>query len=150
PKFGCAAYRHINKKTGRKKFHKKSMLGYLVGYDSTGAFITPAPRRSRCHEMSYSRKTNSSVCGRSRMATKSSHRTTMLTIRTQTPNLPITLNKTRSQLIPSYTMNLRSKHLLQLQLHRMTTGRGQQQANFQIDENGEPLHELSRLSSKAI
>ena len=63
----------------------------------------------------------------------------------QVPNPVTTSNKTRSQLIPSYTMNLRSKHLLQLQLHRMTTGRGQQQANFQIDENSEPLHELSSL-----
>src|SRR5438552_12304893 len=37
-KFGCSTYRHINKKTGRKKLHKKSMLGYLVGYDSTGIY----------------------------------------------------------------------------------------------------------------
>src|SRR5205814_5335400 len=37
-KFGCAAYRYINKKTGRKKLHKKSMIGYLVGYDSTGIY----------------------------------------------------------------------------------------------------------------
>src|SRR5436190_21833801 len=37
-KFGCAAYRHINKKTGHKKLHKKSMLGYLVRYDSTGIY----------------------------------------------------------------------------------------------------------------
>jgi transposase InsO family protein len=32
-KWGCKVYRHIHKKTGRKKFHKKSMLGYLVGYE---------------------------------------------------------------------------------------------------------------------
>jgi len=31
-KWGCKAYRHINKKTGRKKLHKKSMMGFLVGY----------------------------------------------------------------------------------------------------------------------
>ena len=31
-KWGCKVYRHINKKTGRKKLHKKSMIGYLVGY----------------------------------------------------------------------------------------------------------------------
>src|SRR5438552_18651898 len=37
-KFGCAVYRYINKKTGRKKLHKKSMRGYLVGYDSTGIY----------------------------------------------------------------------------------------------------------------
>jgi len=37
-KFGCAAYRHINKKTGRKRFDKKSMVGHLVGYDSTGIY----------------------------------------------------------------------------------------------------------------
>src|SRR5579859_7253522 len=32
-KWGCKVYRHINKKTGRKKFHKKSMVGFLVGYE---------------------------------------------------------------------------------------------------------------------
>jgi hypothetical protein len=31
-KWGCKVYRHINKKTGRKKWHKKSMMGFLVGY----------------------------------------------------------------------------------------------------------------------
>ena len=31
-KWGCKIYRHINKKTGRKKLHKKSMMGFLVGY----------------------------------------------------------------------------------------------------------------------
>src|SRR5579859_3330921 len=31
-KWGCKVYRHINKKTGRKKLHKKSMMGFLVGY----------------------------------------------------------------------------------------------------------------------
>jgi len=33
-KWGCKAYRHINKKTGRKKLDKKSMAGFLVGYES--------------------------------------------------------------------------------------------------------------------
>src|SRR5436190_16552565 len=42
-KFGCATYLHINKKTGRKKLHKKSMLGYLVGYDSTGIYCIYHP-----------------------------------------------------------------------------------------------------------
>ena len=37
-KFGCLVYRHINKKTGRKKLHRKSMKGYLVGYESTGIY----------------------------------------------------------------------------------------------------------------
>lgn len=32
-KFGCVVYRHINKKL-RKKLHRKSMKGYLVGYES--------------------------------------------------------------------------------------------------------------------
>src|SRR5579859_7203849 len=32
-KWGCKVYRHINKKRGRKKFHKKSMVGFLVGYE---------------------------------------------------------------------------------------------------------------------
>src|SRR5438477_4171093 len=31
-KWGCKVYRHINKKTGRKKLHKKSMMGFLIGY----------------------------------------------------------------------------------------------------------------------
>jgi Reverse transcriptase (RNA-dependent DNA polymerase)/Integrase core domain len=43
-KFGCAVYRHINKKTGRKKLHKKSMLGYLVGYDSTEIYRIYHPK----------------------------------------------------------------------------------------------------------
>src|SRR5438876_10263461 len=33
-KWGCKVYRHINKKTGRKKLDKKSMMGFLVGYES--------------------------------------------------------------------------------------------------------------------
>jgi hypothetical protein len=33
-KWGCKVYRHINKKTGRKKLDKKSMIGFLVGYES--------------------------------------------------------------------------------------------------------------------
>ena len=33
-KWGCKVYRHINKKTGRKKLDKKSMVGFLVGYQS--------------------------------------------------------------------------------------------------------------------
>src|SRR5216117_3359293 len=111
-------------------------------------FITPAPRKSRCHEMSYSQKTNLSVYDGSTIAIRISFPPRTMSM-IQVPNPVTTSNKTRSQMIPSYTMNLRSKHLLQLQLHRMTTGRGQQQANFQIDENGEPLHELSRLFSRA-
>jgi len=37
-KWGCQAYRLINKKTGRKKFQKdfKSMEGYLIGYELPG------------------------------------------------------------------------------------------------------------------
>ena len=31
-KWGCKVYRHINKRTGRKKLDKKSMAGFLVGY----------------------------------------------------------------------------------------------------------------------
>jgi transposase InsO family protein len=46
-KFGCAVYRHINKKTGRKKLHKKSMLGYLVGYDSTGIYRIYHPKTKK-------------------------------------------------------------------------------------------------------
>jgi transposase InsO family protein len=30
-KWGCKVYRHINKDTGRKKLHKKSMIGFLMG-----------------------------------------------------------------------------------------------------------------------
>lgn len=37
-KWGCKVYRHINKKTGRKKLHKKSMMGFLVGYQSGGIY----------------------------------------------------------------------------------------------------------------
>lgn len=37
-KWGCKVYRHINKKTGHKKLHKKSMKGYLVGYESSGIY----------------------------------------------------------------------------------------------------------------
>jgi transposase InsO family protein len=37
-KWGCKVYRHINKKTGRKKFHKKSMMGFLVGYQPGGIY----------------------------------------------------------------------------------------------------------------
>ena len=33
-KWGCKVYRHINKMTGRKKLGKKSMMGFLVGYES--------------------------------------------------------------------------------------------------------------------
>jgi hypothetical protein len=33
-KWGCKVHRHINKKTGRKKLDKKSMIGFLVGYES--------------------------------------------------------------------------------------------------------------------
>src|SRR5579862_5789302 len=33
-KWGCKVYRHINKKTGRRKLDKKSRIGYLVGYES--------------------------------------------------------------------------------------------------------------------
>jgi len=33
-KWGCKAYRHINKKTGRKKLDKKSIAGFLVRYES--------------------------------------------------------------------------------------------------------------------
>ena len=29
---------HINKKTGRKKLHKKSMMGFLVGYEPGGIY----------------------------------------------------------------------------------------------------------------
>jgi hypothetical protein len=37
-KWGCKVYRHINKKTGRKKLHKKSMIGFLVGYQPGGIY----------------------------------------------------------------------------------------------------------------
>src|SRR5437762_2055316 len=42
----------------------------LLGMIQQGfiAFITPAPRRPRCREMSYSRKTNSSVYDKSTIA----------------------------------------------------------------------------------
>jgi hypothetical protein len=33
-KLGCKVYRHINKDTGRKKCQKKSMIGFLVGYET--------------------------------------------------------------------------------------------------------------------
>jgi len=37
-KWGCKVYRHINKKTGRKKLDKKSMVGFLVGYESRNIY----------------------------------------------------------------------------------------------------------------
>jgi hypothetical protein len=37
-KWGCKVYRHINKETGRKKWHKKSMTGFLVGYEMGGFY----------------------------------------------------------------------------------------------------------------
>lgn len=33
-KWGCNAYRYINKVTGLKKLDNKSMVGYLVGYEA--------------------------------------------------------------------------------------------------------------------
>src|SRR5947207_2419646 len=37
-KFECLIYRHINKKTSRKKLNRKSMKGYLIDYNSTGIY----------------------------------------------------------------------------------------------------------------
>ena len=37
-KWGCKVYRHINKKTGRTKLDKKSMAGFLVGYESKNIY----------------------------------------------------------------------------------------------------------------
>jgi len=37
-KMGCKVYHHINKKTGRKKLHKKSMMGFLVEYQPGGIY----------------------------------------------------------------------------------------------------------------
>ena len=37
-KWGCKVYRHINKKAGRKKLHKKSMIGFLVGYQGSNIY----------------------------------------------------------------------------------------------------------------
>jgi hypothetical protein len=42
-KWGCKVYRHINKKTGRKKPDKKSMIGFLVGYESGNIYCIYHP-----------------------------------------------------------------------------------------------------------
>src|ERR1700689_971397 len=42
-KWGCNVYRHINKKTGRKKLDKKSMIGFLVGYESGNIYCIYPP-----------------------------------------------------------------------------------------------------------
>ena len=43
-KWRCKIYRHINKKVGRKKLDKKSMIGFLVGYEAGNIYRIYHPK----------------------------------------------------------------------------------------------------------